>query len=330
MNGQLSGWRFLRAPLVFLVLALAGAISLLGVVSWFGMMHWTIELTSHFRFYYFLLGILLALAALALKQPGPAAVVGLVGVINGIAAWPHVSPPGALLVTNPPPAVRILWANLSNWRTDLPALQALVEGEKPDIAVFTELAASHAPVMRDLRAILPYQSRMPSGSALDLMLLSKAAPEFVHFDQSSGAAPLLVARICPPERTCLTVLGLHASRPFPYADGARDRQLAYAAGVARRHVDRGERVVFVGDFNATPFSPVFQQMLATSGLRDSIRVESEKPRAAISTWWWGNTGIGLPIDAALLGPGLLVADRRLGTPIGSDHLPLIVDIRVDP
>jgi endonuclease/exonuclease/phosphatase (EEP) superfamily protein YafD len=126
------------------------------------------------------------------------------------------------------------------------------------------------------------------------------------------------------------VLGLHAPRPFPHAGGARDRQLDYAAIVARRHVERGERVLFVGDFNLTPFSPVFQRMLATSGLRDSTRLESEKPRAAISTWWLGNSGIGLPIDNALLGPGVGVAARRLGTPIRSDHLPLIVDIRIHP
>jgi endonuclease/exonuclease/phosphatase (EEP) superfamily protein YafD len=337
MSGQQSAarprasvGRLIRAPIAFAVLILAGGVSLLGVVSWFGALHWTIELLSHFRAYYFLVGALLALASLALGQRGPAAVVGLIALINGAAAWPYIAPPNPLVLPPTAPIVRVLWSNLGNWSTDLAALKDLVEHEKPDIAVFTELAASHEPTLRELRGLLPYQSRISHGSALELMLLSNTAPEMLHFDLGGGLAPLLVARLCPGGRACLTVLGLHTSRPFPHADGARNRQLEYAAGVARRHIERGERVLLVGDLNVTPFSPVFQRLLAASGLDDSITMLSERPRAAVSTWWLGNTGIGLPIDHALLGPGVWLIERRLGTPIRSDHLPLIVDVRLDP
>jgi endonuclease/exonuclease/phosphatase (EEP) superfamily protein YafD len=314
----------------FVVLILAGAVALLGAVSWFGDLHWTFELLSHFRAYYFLLGALLALAALGLGFRIPAAVVCLVAVVNGVAAWPYLAPPKPLVLPPTVPNVRVLWSNLGNWSTDHAALKDLVEHESPDIAVLTELAADHEATLRQLRAVLPYQSRVPHSGALELMLLSKTAPEMVHFDQGSGLAPLLVARICPGGRACLTVLGLHTSRPFPRAGGARNRQLDYAAGVARRHIERGERVILVGDLNVTPFSPDFQRVLAQSGLDDSTTMLSERPRAAVSTWWLGNTGIGLPIDHALLGPGVWLVERRLGTPIRSDHLPLIVDVRLDP
>jgi endonuclease/exonuclease/phosphatase (EEP) superfamily protein YafD len=330
MSGQLSVGRVVRRPIAFTVLVLGGFFSMLGVVSWFGSLHWTIELLSHFRAYYFLIGAALALTALALGLYGAAAVVGLVGLINGIAAWPYIAPPTGYIDPHGPPPVRLLWANLHNWGTDLVALRDLVEWEKPDIAIFTELAATHEPTLRKLRGLLPYQSTMNHNGPLDLMLLSKVAPELVHFDLTSGAsAPVLVSRICVPgQEVCLTVLGLHTSRPFPHAGGARDRQLDYAASVARKHLDRGERVVLLGDLNVTPYSPVFHRMLAKSGLQDSTVMWSERPRGPLATWWVRNTGIGLPIDHALVGPGMRVAERRLGTPVGSDHLPLIIDLRV--
>lgn len=329
MSGQLAVGRIVRLPIAFLVLVLGGFFSLLGVVSWFGSLHWTIELLSHFRAYYFLVGVLLGLAALAMGFYGAAAVVGLIGVINGVAAWPYIAPPTGFIDPKPPPSIRLLWANLHNWGTDLEALRQLIEWEKPDVAIFTELAATHEPTLRRLRARLPYQSTTNHNGPLDLMLLSKVDPELVHFDLTNGAdAPLLVARICPPDRLCLTVLGLHTSRPFPYAGGARNRQLDYAASVARKHVERGERVVLLGDLNVTPYSPVFHRMLAKSGLSDSTVMWSERPRGPLATWWVGNTGIGLPIDHALVGPGMRVAERRVGTSIGSDHLPLLIDLRV--
>jgi endonuclease/exonuclease/phosphatase (EEP) superfamily protein YafD len=324
-----DGW-LIRLPVTFAVLGLAGAVALLGVVSWFGDLHWTIELTSHFRVYYFLLGGLLALSALGLGMRIPAAILGLIAVANGVAAWPYLAPPKPLVLPATAPHVRVLWSNLANWSTDLPALKDLIEHESPDIAVLTELAADQEATLSQLRAVLPFQSRMPDGGALELMLLSKTAPEIVHFDLAGGHAPLLAARICPGGRACLTVLGLHTSRPFPFADGARNRQLEYAAGVARRHIERGERVILVGDLNVTPFSPVFHRLLLQSGLDDSTTMLSARPRAAVSTWWLRNTGIGLPIDHALLGPGVWLLERRLGTPVGSDHLPLIVDVRLDP
>jgi endonuclease/exonuclease/phosphatase (EEP) superfamily protein YafD len=333
MSGQLRVWRIARSLGAIVLLAVAGGVAFLGVLSWFGVLHWTIELLSHFRFYYALLGLALALVLLGVGFRGPAAVLGLVGLINAVAYWPYFKPPPGMLLSIPkPPQVKVLWANLGNWSTDLDALQRLVEWEKPDIAVFTELAADQEPAFRRLRTMLPYQSAVPyAGSPLTIALLSRSEPAYLQFDNTNGErAPLLVARMCPTGPNCVTVLALHAARPWPRAEGARDRQIAYAAQVARQRIERGERVVLVGDLNLTPFSPVFQRLLSDSGLADSALAISENPRASVSTWWLGKSGIGLPIDQALMGPGVTLVERRLGSAIGSDHVPLIFEFRAWP
>ena len=310
---------------------LVGGISLVTALSWLATLHWTFELLIHFSFYFFLASAALALAALGLRLLYAAGLSILIATASFAIVWPHMRLPPSDLNPRPVPVVRILWANLHNWKTDLEAMRRLIEKEQPDIVVFTELAATHEAVLRQLKELLPYQSPMPNGNPLGVMLLARKPPESLHIDLSVGEKePLLVARLCPAGPGCLTLIGLHASRPFPYRDGARDRQLAHAGAVARRHVDKGERVVLLGDLNVTPFSPVFGRLEAQSRLIDSGTIKAEHSRASTSTWWLGKTGIGLPIDHALISEGIGIAGRRLGPEIRSDHLPLILDLRIAP
>jgi endonuclease/exonuclease/phosphatase (EEP) superfamily protein YafD len=329
MGGQLL-WALRSATLIF-ILVLAGAVCVLGTVSWLGDVHWSFELFSHFRFYYAILGLALALALLPFRRFALALLVGLVGAVNVAGAWAYIAPPIGQLEDVKVPIVRIVWANIGNWATDNAALKRFIERQKPDIVVLTELAASHEPMLAELRGQLPFQTTIPEGNPLGLLLLSKREPVSLHFDLGAGERqPLLIANLCPADNNCLTLLALHAARPFPYRDGARDRQLDYAASVAKRHVERGEKVVLVGDLNTTPFSPVFKRLLVNSGLRDSTTLPVPTPRSASSTWWLGDSGIGLQIDHALLSPNITPIIRRLGVPIGSDHLPLVIDIKLNP
>ncbi len=311
---------------------LVGAVSLVTALSWLAALHWTLELLVHFTFYFFLASAGLALAALGLRIFRVAALSALIAIVSFMAIWPHMRLPASdLRPRETDIVVRVLWANLHNWATDVDALKRLIETERPDAVVLTELAATHEATLAALRGQLPFQTPVPNGNALGMMMLAKKPPVSLRFDLAAGdKAPLLVARICPDNTGCLTIVSLHASRPFPYRDGARDRQLANAAEVARRHVDAGEHVMLLGDLNVTPFSPVFTQLLARSGVVDSASMLAEQARASTSTWWLGNTGIGLPIDHALVSPTVRLTSRRLGPAIRSDHLPLILDVRVAP
>lgn len=294
---------------------LAVGLSLVAALSWLATWHWAFELLSHFHVYFLLAGAALAVLAAGLQQWWTAGLSALLVAASFSVVWPHMYLPPTDLQTQPGPVVRLLWANLHNAKTDLAALRRLIETENPDIAVFTELDPIHDAVLRDVRALLPFQSPLPRGTAFGVMLLAKKPPESLKFDLTPDSdVPLMVARLCPVEEGCLTVLGLHAWRPGPGRTEARDRQLAYAAAVAHQQVDKGERVVLVGDLNLTPFSPVFQQLLAQSGLWDSAILPAERPRTSpfISTWRLANTGLGLPIDHALVSAGIGIVSRRIG------------------
>jgi endonuclease/exonuclease/phosphatase (EEP) superfamily protein YafD len=100
----------------------------------------------------------------------------------------------------------------------------------------------------------------------------------------------------------------------------RDRQLR-AIGEHLRGLP-GTKLL-VGDLNATPWSAPFRALLRGTGMRDARRGRGVHP-----TWPAGDALLRIPIDHVLVSPDVRVDAVRVGAPIGSDHLPLTVDLRV--
>ena len=79
-------------------------------------------------------------------------------------------------------------------------------------------------------------------------------------------------------------------------------------------------MVVAGDFNATPWSPHFQDVLSQSDLQDT-----GAGRGIQNTWYrFPVLFLGLPIDH-ILTRGVAVLQRQIGPPIGSAHRPLVLD-----
>jgi endonuclease/exonuclease/phosphatase (EEP) superfamily protein YafD len=84
-------------------------------------------------------------------------------------------------------------------------------------------------------------------------------------------------------------------------------------------------VLIVGDFNATEHSLVYKQ-LKDSGLRSA---HDDRGRGYAMTWPNGTLPIPpIRIDQAFLSPDVECLDIREGVGEGSDHKPLIVDVRL--
>lgn len=118
----------------------------------------------------------------------------------------------------------------------------------------------------------------------------------------------------------ISVLAIHPLSPYnsERAD-LRDRQLAWARDWV---LEQDGPVIVTGDFNATPFSYSYRSLRAATGLNDSIRgfgLELSYPAEA-------SPFFQVAIDHLLYSEGLVVVDRDLGPALGSDHLPLTVDL----
>lgn len=87
-------------------------------------------------------------------------------------------------------------------------------------------------------------------------------------------------------------------------------------------------VIVVGDLNETPFGRTFRTFVADTGHR------------SVTGWSpsWPNRirGIGIPmplripIDHVLVPPGYVIRSHRLGPDLGSDHLPIVIEVAREP
>jgi endonuclease/exonuclease/phosphatase (EEP) superfamily protein YafD len=82
-------------------------------------------------------------------------------------------------------------------------------------------------------------------------------------------------------------------------------------------------VILFGDLNVTPWSPYFADLLKHGGLKDT-----SQGRGLFGSWPSWLPGLRIPLDHCLTSPAILVADKRLGPKVGSDHLPMMIDLIV--
>lgn len=143
-----------------------------------------------------------------------------------------------------------------------------------------------------------------------------------------GGGPAIRAEIDLPGRTApLIVYAVHAPTPRTLAGWqGRSAYLEQVAGMIAAEPARSE-IVLAGDWNTPVWSPAYARMLQASGLEATER--SAWPKATRLFWRTrGKTLVGSPIDHVAVSRGIGVADHFLGPDFGSDHLPVVVDLKL--
>jgi endonuclease/exonuclease/phosphatase (EEP) superfamily protein YafD len=132
----------------------------------------------------------------------------------------------------------------------------------------------------------------------------------------SAKLPTVVAELRHGGRPLLLV-GTHPPPPGNRSMATlRNEQLAAVASFVRQQTIPA---VVAGDLNATSYSPFFQNLCASAGLRDS------RQGFGIQASWTPRLPVlELAIDHCLVPPAIHVADRRVGPHLGSDHRPVQV------
>ncbi len=306
---------------------LAEAAALLGVLATLGGLlgrHvWFLELFTHLKVQLACCFVLYAALEWAARRPRLAAASLAFAALNAAPALLLFLPAASGATPAQPPAarLRILQANILTGNTNAPALLALVARENPDVVVLQE------PDTRWLQQLAPLTNSHPVFAALPrddnfgaaLFCKTNALSAEIFLLGDPEGAPSAQARIAVGGRT-LTVVGTHTLAPYnDYMWRGRNRYTLELAGRLRR---TGGPLVVTGDFNNTPWSAHHRAFLAASGLYDSA--QGRGPQA---TWPASAPPLArIPLDHCFHSPDVRVLARRPGPDIGSDHLPLIIDV----
>lgn len=309
------------------LIAMMGISLALGL-GFFGEFHPALDAFSHARLH---LAVLLALIALPLlfTRLRIEAVVALVFSAAALSTTyaalhiPGLSPvqAGFVAEADDRAVYRLLQLNL---RFDNPAPEkvlSLIGRVQPDVVTVEEVS----PMWRDKLDLLAnaYPHRIvcssPHGST-GVAILSRRpfAADSEPYCYTGGA--LAVASV-DFGGTPVDVAALHLGWPWPFARGGQMSRMAIPLSAL------GPTAVVAGDCNAVPWSATVRQLASAGGLTPMPSVGP--------TWQYIKLPellrfSGLPIDQVFSKGAVLIHSAQRLEPVGSDHLPVMVQFSVRP
>jgi endonuclease/exonuclease/phosphatase (EEP) superfamily protein YafD len=314
-NGQ-------RALNFFLMLTATG-LALITIFTFAARLWWAFDLFSHFRVQYVVAALVLAMIALAARAYPSAAVLAAVALVHG-AAIKDLWLGGTAGAASGGVPLRVVSANvLSQNRTPEKVLEFVRAADADLVLLIDADGRDWREVLGELRDLFPHHAPQAWRERNPVVLFSRWPIVFEQvLEAPRSQRPYLVAKIALDGRT-LEVVGVHPSSPSPIEPGdsrRRNRELDHIADVVE---DADAAVIVAGDFNTTPWSPHFKDLLAAAGLRNAAEGKGYFP--TWPTWFWPAR---IPIDHVLLKGPIAVTTVRRGPAVGSDHFPIIADLRL--
>jgi len=287
------------------------------LLGFFGKLHWTLDLFSHFRVQYFQFCLVLIGIFLWMRSYKRALALGLVAVLNYAFVLPFYF--GGPSVSNEQTA-RAMLMNLNAANGNAALVLDALEKFDPDLVLLEEVTPKWADKLESLGSDFPYQVSEPRGDCFGILFLSKVPLSNSRVISVGAEVPVIITDVMLP-RDKFTVIGIHSPPPVGAVNShARNEQLAALAGAVR---EQPYPVLLIGDLNTSPWSSHFTQLLRESGLLNSMKGFGFQP-----SWPAEASLLRIPIDHMLHSPEITVHQRGIGPKIGSDHLPLIIDFSV--
>lgn len=284
---------------------------------------WFFEFFTHFKPQLAACFLIYAGLELAARRHRHAAVSLAFSALNAVPVLLLLLPSGtqATPAASAPARLRILHANILTRNTNVTALLSLVAKEQPDAIVLLEPDTRWLNDLSPLTNSYPVWAAMPREDNLGAAIYCRTNAHSVEIFRLSDpeAVPSTLARFAIGGRT-LTVVGIHALAPYnSYMWRGRN---SFSLELAKKLYGIEGPLVVTGDFNNTPWSAHFRQFLEVSGLRDCAQGHGPQPTWPVAV----PPLMRIPLDHCFHSDTARILAKRPGPDIGSDHLPLIIDV----
>lgn len=297
-----------------LIQVILSVLTLTTLTSFLGGWIWWLDIVADLRLQYAIgAGVMFLAAVVARRMKASALAVVLIG-LNGFMVAPHIT-----TAPQAPAKIKIVGFNLSDQNTDTAPILDFLRKEDADVLVLTEVTATWRKALEQLSDMYPHRffgppTKFPWEPPVSIGLFSKRAwkETGVERDEKSSWILAVWARF-PDTSPGLTVTGVHLTNPVNPKGGNQVRDLETLVSTLKRF---DGSVVVMGDFNMTPFSTRYRQLLRSTGLRRADGGLNSSWPALLGRW-------GLPIDHMLVGSGIRHAVMQVGPRLSSDHLPII-------
>lgn len=304
----------------FLQLALLSLIAVqLAVFS--ANLNWFLELFTHYPHYYAIASAILAIMLSLKRMPNAAILATVILAINLGTISPYLdnsqinNQAATPTATQSDSDLKILAVNFYYKNMEFGEVDPMLEETTPDIFIIHEASEYWWP---DPKAPFanshPYQYKTEESGVTGIFMASKKDGTYTEIPLGNKFGLEF-----QPEGYDLKILAVHPPAPIN-SSFAEERNLQFEA-ITTYVQENDTPVIIMGDFNCTPWSPYFQNMLAQSMLQDA-----RLGFGFIPTWHAHNFAFEIPIDHALVSPEINVTGFETASEIASDHRPILLEI----
>ena len=305
----------------FIILSiLATALSLAG---YFGRLNMYLEFASNYKLQFLIIG-LCSLCYFGLTRKKIGIIISLFCVLLNLAEmlpWYWDKPAIANLEAYRPLKVlsyNVLWSNKKYNKAI-----ALIDREQPDIAIFQEAQAPWAKALTALKADYPYHV---GATKLEIEVYSKFPLNNTKIDLYGTYRGLVIVDLQLSDKE-IKFIATHAYPQLYYGrEGWQIRNQHLEVGIGEYVGSLQQPAIVAGDLNVSMWSPFYHSLIAKSGLHNARQGFGILPsQSGIAP---GAKIFSSPIDHCLVSSNIEVKNFRLGSDIGSDHLPIIIDLLI--
>lgn len=292
------------------------------LTGFLGKLWWLFELTTHFPLHLAVASAVFTCLWAIRRRWRWAIFSGVVTAINASLVLAVLLPVHQTTVASGH-RLRLVTVNVhtANPRTDL--VLDFLQKIDADVVLLIEVSQHWMDAMASLSNRYPEIIAEPRSDNFGIALLNRVA-------STNSAVIYLGEAEVPSIRTELLINGqivtLLGTHPLPPGSAEysrlRNDQLRELAAEVRKS---SAPTILLGDLNVTPWSPYFRELLRASGLRNT-----SQGRGLHGSWPAGLLIGRIPLDHCLISPSLRVNDRQLGPQVGSDHLPVVIDLQIPP
>lgn len=295
--------------------------------SWLWASHYPFELLTHFQWQYFLASLAALLMLLLLRRKALAILALAAVVVSGLTLLPFSAlgrsglAPSAR-AAEPSETLRLFHANVLTYNRRADDLLAQINAFSPDVIVLQEVDRWWVDRMKAAHDQYPHRLTDARPDNFGLLVLSRLPLDNAAIAHGEAARmPSAFASITFGGRA-VPIATTHPLPPMRAETQAmRDRQLDE---LINRYAPRaGEPLILIGDLNTTPWSPIYHRLTRTLNLHNA-----REGRGLFPTWPADLPAVfRIPIDHVLLTSHFEVTHFAVGEEFGSDHLPLLVELR---
>lgn len=288
--------------------------------------YWLFELGTHFPVYCLIASVPALFVALLWRKWRHVVLAVLVIGFNGWQVAPFFNIDESLQTVGGMPDIRVAHLNVLylNQRKDEVVEWLASMGNQLEVVQLQEVDAEMASKLSALKKYYPHQFLNPQPGPGGMALLSKLPAKVVKapLEGAGYYGYVMVASIHLPDGRVLHSYGLHTRPPvIPEMAAERNTALKLAGEMVKE--DKHPYKILWGDFNITPYSPYFKDLLKDADLKNSMIGFGFQ-----HSWpsFMPINALRIAIDHLLASERVKVISRKIGPNLGADHYAVLVNL----